>query len=171
MTTITARVVTVSDRCAAGSAIDRSGPLARELLKSHGLTVDGVDVVPDGIQAVRSAIATATAAGARLVLTTGGTGISPRDLTPEATAPLLAARLDGLAEQIRAKGALTAPAAALSRGLVGITSRRPDAALVVNAPGSTAGVRDTIAVIGPLLEHILDQLAGGDHRRPAQEDQ
>lgn len=160
---IHARVVTVSDRCAAGQAVDRSGPLAAELLRGLGVEQVDVVVVPDGVGPVRGAIVAALEDGCRLVVTTGGTGISPRDLTPEATEPLLAARIDGLAEQIRARGAGAAPAAGLSRGLVGITSRDAGAALVVNAPGSTGGVRDAVAVVGPLLGHILDQLAGGDH--------
>ncbi|AXE40157.1 Molybdopterin adenylyltransferase [Acidipropionibacterium virtanenii] len=163
---VRARVITVSDRCAAGEAVDRSGPLAARLLACYGeqaLMRDEVVIVPDGVAPVAAAITDALDDGARLVFTTGGTGISPRDLTPEATGPLLAARLDGLAEQIRARGAEAAPAAGLSRGLVGITSRRSGAALVVNAPGSPGGVRDAVAVIGPLLGHIFDQLDGGDH--------
>ena len=101
--------------------------------------------------------------GCRLVVTTGGTGISPRDLTPEATEPLLVARLDGLAEQVRALGAHSSALAGLSRGFVGVTSRGDQAALIINAPGSTGGVRDTLTVIGPMLEHIFRQLAGGGH--------
>lgn len=163
MEAILARVITVSDRCAVGQRTDRSGPLAAELLEGVGAEVDRIVIVPDGIQPVQDAVVSAVAEGRRLVVTTGGTGISPRDLTPEATEPLLAARLDGLAEQIRARGAATAPAAGLSRGLAGITSRDDDAAVVVNAPGSTGGVRDAVAVIGPLLGHIFSQLAGGDH--------
>lgn len=166
MNPIRGRVITVSDRCAAGSAVDRSGPLAARLLAGyaeHVLLRDDVVIVPDGIEPLRRAIAEAVDDGVRLVFTTGGTGISPRDLTPEATLPLLAARLDGLAEQIRARGAEAAPAAGLSRGLVGITSREADAALIVNAPGSPGGVRDALAVIGPLIGHIVEQLGGGDH--------
>lgn len=166
---VRARVITISDRCAAGLAVDRSGPLAARLLAGYAEQVllrDEVVVVPDGIAPVQGAIGAALADGVRMVFTTGGTGISPRDLTPEATGPLLSARLDGLAEQIRARSAGAAPAAGLSRGLVGITSRQPDAALIVNAPGSTGGVRDAVAVIGPLLGHIFDQLDGGDHVRP-----
>lgn len=160
---IRARVITVSDRCASGRAVDGSGPLAAALLREFGVEGADIVVVPDGTGPVRAAIEAALKGGCRLVLTTGGTGVSPRDLTPEGTEPLLAVRLDGLAERIRARGAESTAAAGLSRGLVGITSRDADAALVVNAPGSTGGVRDTIAVIGPLLGHILDQLAGGDH--------
>ncbi|MCT2996417.1 MogA/MoaB family molybdenum cofactor biosynthesis protein, partial [Propionibacterium freudenreichii] len=98
-----------------------------------------------------------------VVLTTGGTGISPRDLTPEATEPLLVARLDGVADAIRRRGEEHVVTALLSRGLVGITGHGMDSAVVVNAPGSTGGVRDAIAVLGPLVAHLIDQLDGGDH--------
>ena len=98
-----------------------------------------------------------------MVLTTGGTGVTPRDLTPEATAPLLSTRLEGIEAQIRAHGLSKTPLAGLSRGLVGVTSRGDDGALIVNAPGSRGGVKDTVAVIGPLVSHVLEQLGGGDH--------
>ena len=163
---VAARVITVSDRCAGGDREDLSGPLAARLLAEAGLAVGPVVVVPDGIEPVRAAIGSALDDGCRVVVTTGGTGIGPRDMTPEATAPLLSARLDGLAEAIRRRGEATAPAASLSRGLVGVTGRGPGAALVVNAPGSPGGVRDAVAVIVPLIGHVLDQLGGGDH--PAQ---
>lgn len=156
------RVITVSDRAAAGEREDRSGPLAAELLAAHGVTADVV-VVPDGHLSVRAAIVEAVEAGARVVFTTGGTGVGPRDLTPEATAEVIEARLDGVAEEIRRVGSPHVPTAVLSRGLVGVTGRGAQAALVVNAPGSTGGVRDAVTVVGPLIGHILDQLAGGDH--------
>ena len=140
-----ARVVTVSDRCAHGEREDLSGPLAARLLADAGIAAGPVVVVPDGVESVRAAIAAALADGCRLVLTTGGTGIGPRDVTPEATAPT----------------------ACLGRGLVGISARGADAALVVNAPGSPGGVRDAVAVVAPLLGHVLDQLDGGDHPAPA----
>ncbi|GAA2180136.1 MogA/MoaB family molybdenum cofactor biosynthesis protein [Brooklawnia cerclae] len=158
-----ARVITVSDRCARGEREDASGPLAARLLGELGLRVQPVVVVPDGVDSVREAIRAALASSARLVFTTGGTGIGPRDLTPEATETLLVAQLPGLAEQIRQQGLAATPAAVLSRGLVGITARGPGAALVVNAPGSPGGVRDAVAVLGPVLTHILGQLDGGDH--------
>ena len=139
-------VITVSDRCVSGEREDLSGPLAQRLLAEHDIVVDK-----------------AGSAGARVVLTTGGTGVTPRDLTPEATAPLLEARLEGLEAQIRAHGLTKTPLAGLSRGLVGVTSRGDGGALIVNAPGSRGGVKDTIAVIGPLVPHVLEQLGGGDH--------
>lgn len=160
---ITARIITVSDRCAAGERADASGPLAKDLLTSMGVRVDHVVVVPDGVEAVQAAITDAITAGRRLVFTTGGTGVSPRDWTPEATEPLLAAQLPGLAEQIRQRGLGLAPAAMLSRGLVGVSSREPGATLIVNAPGSPGGVRDAIAVLGSVLNHLIGQLDGLDH--------
>ena len=156
-------VITVSDRCVSGEREDLSGPLAQRLLAEHDIVVDEVHLVPDGVEPVREAIARAVSAGAQVVLTTGGTGVTPRDLTPEATAPLLEARLEGLEAQIRAHGLTKPPLAGLSRGLVGVTSRGDGGALIVNAPGSRGGVKDTIAVIGPLVPHVLEQLGGGDH--------
>lgn len=155
-------VITVSDRCARGEAEDRSGPLAAALLAELGVRADVV-VVPDGVDSVRAAMGDALAAGARLVLTTGGTGIGPRDVTPEGTRPLLARELPGLAQAIRDRGAATVPAAVLSRGLAGIAEGRDGDVLVVNAPGSPGAVRDAVAVLGPLVGHVLDQLAGGAH--------
>jgi molybdenum cofactor synthesis domain-containing protein len=163
-TAVAGAVITVSDRCARGEAEDRSGPLAAELLAGAGVRA-GVVVVPDGAESVRRALRAALADGARVVLTTGGTGVSPRDLTPEGTRDVLTRELPGLAEAIRARGAVTVPTAVLSRGLVGIARGRDGEALVLNVPGSTGGVRDAVAVLAPLLPHILDQLAGGDHDR------
>ena len=117
------------------------------------------------VEAIRAAITSAAASGARLVFTTGGTGLSPRDVTPEATEPLLATRIDGLVDAIRRRGEENVASAALSRGLVGVTARSDEGALVVNAPGSRGGVTDAVAIIGPLVAHIIDQLAGGDHPR------
>lgn len=156
-------VITVSDRCASGARQDLSGPLARELLAEHQVICGEVVVVPDDVAAITSALRSAVAGGARVVLTTGGTGVTPYDLTPEATAPLLEVRLEGLEAQVRAHGLTKTPLAGLSRGLIGVTGRGADAALVVNAPGSRGGVRDTVAVIGPLVPHVLEQLGGGDH--------
>ena len=161
---IPARVITVSDGCSAGLAEDLSGPLAARLLADHGVEASVV-IVPDEVDAIRAAITAAVEDGARFVFTTGGTGISPRDVTPEATEPLLVTRIDGLADAIRRRGEEKVASAALSRGLVGVTARSTEGALVVNAPGSRGGVTDAVAVIGPLVAHIVDQLAGGDHPR------
>nr|NLD41542.1 MogA/MoaB family molybdenum cofactor biosynthesis protein [Actinomycetales bacterium] len=158
---VTGTVITVSDRVSAGTREDRSGPLAVTLLADHGVVCAPPVVVPDEVEAIRTAIRVAVAAGSAVVVTTGGTGISPRDVTPDAVAPLLRAELTGVAEQIRRRGLESTPLAGLSRGLVGVTEDAP--ALVVCAPGSSGGVRDSLEVVGPLIGHILDQLAGGDH--------
>ena len=107
-------VITVSDRCVSGEREDLSGPLAQRLLAEHDVVVEKVDLVPDGVEPVREAIRRAVAGGARVVLTTGGTGVTPRDLTPEATAPLLETRIEGIEAQIRAHGLTKTPLAGLS---------------------------------------------------------
>ena len=155
-----AQVVTVSDRSSRGERPDTSGPLLAGLLRELGLEVGDVVVVPDEVEAVRSALRAAARDAYDLVVTTGGTGLSPRDVTPEATGPLLDRTVPGLAETLRARGAAAVPTAVLSRGLAGTIG----AMLVVNLPGSTGGVRDGVAVLGPVLEHALAQLhGGGDH--------
>lgn len=161
-----ARVITVSDRCSRKEAEDVSGPLAADLLTEFGVTSDVV-VVPDGAESVREAIGAAARDGVQIVFTTGGTGLSPRDQTPEATEPLLTMRIDGLAEAIRRRGSAHVPAAVLSRGMAGVIGTGDSAVLVVNAPGSPGGVRDAVAVLGPLVSHVLEQLAGQDHQHQA----
>lgn len=164
MARLTAAVITVSDRASAGVYADRSGPLAADLLRAHGCEVTRTDLVGDEPAMIAGAIDRALDHGVRLVLTTGGTGVGPRDVTPEATRPFITRELPGIAEEIRRRGVAIVPAALLSRALVGVVDRpgRPSA-LIVNAPGSTGGVRDTIAVIGPLLAHLFAQSDGGDH--------
>ncbi|WP_460755859.1 MogA/MoaB family molybdenum cofactor biosynthesis protein [Myceligenerans cantabricum] len=169
MSTDRVAVITVSDRCARGEAEDRSGPLLVGLLKEDGADDVVSRTVPDGADSVRDAIRWALDEGARLILTTGGTGVTPRDRTPEGTRDLLEEELPGIAEAIRSRGAgAGVPSAVLSRGLAG-TVRMPDGdrrALVVNLPGSTGGTRDGAAVVLPLWPHIRDQLDGGDHPAP-----
>jgi molybdenum cofactor synthesis domain-containing protein len=155
-----ALAVTVSDRAAAGVYEDRGGPVLAALLADAGCRVDGPVVVPDG-DAVEAQLRSAVAAGYDVVVTTGGTGIAPRDLTPEVTARVLDREVVGIAEAIRAFGRQKVPAAVLSRGLAGIAGRT----LIVNLPGSTGGVSDGMAVLAPLLTHVVDQLAGLDHSR------
>jgi len=159
-------VVTVSDRAAAGRYEDRSGPLLAELAAEAGCAVDGPWVVPDG-EPVTEALRRALAEGYDAALTTGGTGLAPRDATPEATRPLLEYEIPGLAEALRAAGRDKGVATAvLSRGLAGVARLGGHRMLVVNLPGSTGGVRDGMAVLGPVLAHAVAQMRGGDHARP-----
>ncbi|GAB2517834.1 molybdenum cofactor synthesis domain-containing protein [Paramicrobacterium agarici] len=153
-----ARVITVSDRAFAGQRNDVSGPLAVSMLEEAGWSAD-VKVVPDDIDAVAGSIRSAVDDGARLVVTTGGTGITERDVTPQATAPLLRLDLAGVAEQIRRVGAENVPTALLSRGLAGVSGN----ALVVNLAGSPGAVRDGIPVVVSVAGHVLSQLDGADH--------
>ncbi|HWI43648.1 MAG TPA: molybdenum cofactor synthesis domain-containing protein [Nocardioides sp.] len=158
-----AAVVVASNRAAAGVYDDTTGPLIVAALQELGFAVDAADVRPDG-QPVGEAIRAAVAAGARVVLTTGGTGLTPTDLTPEVTRPLLDREVPGLAEAIRAAGvAKGVPTAALSRGLAGVSGQ----ALVVNLPGSRGGVKDALEVLAPVLVHAVEQVVGSDHPRSA----
>lgn len=158
-------VLTVSDRSSRGEREDRSGPVAIEALRAAGIESIGGAVIPDGREIVESALVDAIEAGAGLVLTLGGTGVGPRDQTPEGTRPLIELELPGIAEGLRAAGARKIVTAALSRGLAGIS--RPASSghrsIVVNLPGSTGGARDGVEYLIPLLPHLVDQLRGGDH--------
>ena len=154
-------VITVSDRSARGERPDASGPRAIALLGEAGITATS-SIVPDGVESVTRAIEAAIGFGARLVITSGGTGISPRDLTPEGTRTVLVRELPGIAEALRSDGARHNPMAVLSRGLAGIAGD-PPSTIVVNLPGSVSAVEQGLAVLLPLVPHILDQLGGGDH--------
>ncbi|MFJ1537616.1 molybdenum cofactor biosynthesis protein B [Micromonospora chalcea] len=155
---IRARVVVASNRAAAGVYEDTSGPLLVTGLRELGCEVDAPVVVPDG-EPVGEALRAARADGVDVVLTSGGTGITPTDRTPEVTRALLDYEIPGIAEAIRAHSRDAVPTAALSRGVAGVTGRT----LVVNLPGSRGGARDGLAVLGPILRHAVDQLRGGDH--------
>lgn len=154
-----AHVVTASNRAAAGVYADRSGPVIVAWLRERGFDTPDPVVVPDG-DPVGDALRAAVAAGVDVVITTGGTGISPTDATPEVTRGVLDYEVPGLADAIRAAGAPTVPTAVLSRGVSGVAGRT----LVVNLPGSTGGVRDGLGVLTDVLDHAVDQLRGGDHR-------
>ncbi|SCE70649.1 molybdenum cofactor synthesis domain-containing protein [Micromonospora viridifaciens] len=155
---IRARVIVASNRAAAGVYADTSGPLLVAGLRELGCEVDEPIVVPDG-EPVGAALRAARDEGVDVVLTSGGTGITPTDRTPEVTRGLLDYEIPGIAEAIRAHSRDTVPTAALSRGLAGVAGRM----LVVNLPGSRGGAKDGLAVLGPILRHAVDQLRGGDH--------
>ena len=154
-----ARVIVASNRAAAGVYADTSGPLLVAGLRELGCDVaDQPQVVPDG-EPVAEALRTAVADGIDVVVTSGGTGITPTDRTPEATRGLLDFEIPGIAEAVRAYSRDKVPTAALSRGLAGVAGRT----LIVNLPGSSGGARDGLAVLRPILRHTVDQLRGGDH--------
>ena len=157
--TLRAAVVVASNRAAAGVYDDATGPLLADFLTGLGFACEQPTVVPDG-DPVGAAIEAAIVDGSRVVLTTGGTGLTPTDRTPDVTRPLLDREVPGIAEAIRAYGvAQGIPTAALSRGLAGVVGD----CLVINLPGSRGGVKDAMAVLGPVLVHAVEQVVGSDH--------
>jgi len=157
---VRAVVLTVSDRASAGKSPDESGPAVRQLLEEAGFEVSAVQVLPDVHQLIAQFLASASVHH-QLVVTTGGTGLGPRDVTPEATRSVLDYEVPGLGELMRAAGVRQTPMAALSRSLAGVRGH----ALIVNLPGSVAGARESLAAIVPVLGHAVQLLAGDTAHR------
>jgi molybdenum cofactor synthesis domain-containing protein len=155
---VIARVIVASNRAWAGVYADSSGPILVSGLRQLGFQVDDPVVVPDG-DPVGEAIRAAVADGVDVVVTSGGTGITPTDRTPDVTRQILDYEIPGIAEAIRAYSRERVPTSTLSRGLAGVAG----STVVVNLPGSTGGARDGLAVLGPVLAHAVAQLHGGDH--------
>jgi molybdenum cofactor synthesis domain-containing protein len=161
---IRALAVTVSNRAAAGIYEDKSGPVLVDALRTAGCSiVDGPLVIPDG-DSVEAALRDSVAAGYDVVVTTGGTGLTPGDQTPEMTRRVVDREIPGIAEALRSAGVSAGISSAiLSRGIAGVAGRT----LIVNLPGSSGGVRDGMAILSTVLEHAVSQVNGGDHVREA----
>lgn len=151
-----AHVITVSDGVSAGKREDVSGPALIERLRSEKFEVSGPDVVPDKQERICDAIVAAVVGGADLVVTTGGTGLGPRDVTPQATSMLIDYEVPGLGELMRRAGATSTPMAALSRGLAGVRGH----SLIINVPGSAKGATESLEAVVPVLGHAIQLLHG-----------
>ncbi|USQ76234.1 MogA/MoaB family molybdenum cofactor biosynthesis protein [Ornithinimicrobium cryptoxanthini] len=159
-------VITVSDRAAHGAREDRSGPRLVELLTEAGYDTMGPRVVTDGVEPVTEGLRAGIDEGFGVIVTTGGTGVSPRDFTPEATSSLVTRELHGVAEHLRREGTRHTPLAVLSRGVIGVADATEEGAvgtLLVNLPGSVKGVEQSTQALLPLLPHLLSQIVGFDH--------
>jgi molybdenum cofactor synthesis domain-containing protein len=155
----TAVVITASNRASAGVYADTSGEILAAGLTKLGYVLKDPIVIPDNISQIQAAIELSIAGSVDLIVTTGGTGVSPHDVTPEATAPLIKKLLPGIPEAFRAYSRDRVPTTDLSRGLAGVTG----SSLIINLPGSPGGVKDGLVIIERLAEHIHDQIAGVDH--------
>lgn len=166
MTTVRAAVITVSTKGAAGERMDESGPAMRDGLVAAGHEVVSATLVTDDVAKVANAILDAVRAGANVVLTSGGTGLSPNDVTPEATRRVVDREIPGIAEALRARSLSKTPHGMLSRAVAGAVG----ATLVVNLPGSPRAVRESLEVLLPVLPHAVELLAGesgeSGHARP-----
>ena len=152
----TAHVITVSDRVSAGTMGDGSGPALVAALKQAGFSVSGPEVVPDSQERITEVIIAAVSGGVDVVVTTGGTGLGARDVTPQATAALVDFEVPGIGEEMRRAGASTTPLAALSRSMAGVRGRT----LIINVPGSVKGATESLAAAMPLLAHAVELLHG-----------
>lgn len=149
-------MITVSDGVSAGTRVDKSGQVLRELLQRDGFEVNGPEVVPDEQALITDAVVAAVVAGADVVVTTGGTGLGPRDVTPQATSMLIDYEVPGLAELMRRTGEKSTPMAVLSRGVVGVRGQ----SLIVNVPGSAKGATESLEALLPVLGHAIQLLHG-----------
>ncbi len=155
----TAVVITASNRASAGVYADTSGEILAAGLTKLGYELKDPIVIPDNISQIQAAIELSLAGKVDLIVTTGGTGVSPHDVTPEATAPLIKKLLPGIPEAFRAYSRDRVPTTDLSRGLAGVTG----SSLIINLPGSPGGVKDGLVIIERLAGHVHDQIAGVDH--------
>jgi len=160
-TILTAAVVTVSDSCARGERQDRSGPAVAQLLEKLHFTVTAREVVPDDVIQIQNLLIR-LAREVRLIVTTGGTGIAVRDVTPEATVAVCERLLDGVAERMRSEGVKKTPFAALSRGVCGTRGQ----ALILNLPGSPTGAVESLEAVGNVLHHAIELLSGKTEHKP-----
>ena len=151
-----AHVITVSDRASSKKMPDESGPALVRILKQGHFEVSGPDVVPDNQKKITDAIVAAVAGGVDVVITTGGTGLGPRDVTPQATSKVIDYEVAGIAETMRRAGAASTPMAALSRGIAGVSGR----SLIINVPGSVKGATESLEAVMPILGHAVRLLRG-----------
>jgi molybdopterin adenylyltransferase len=149
-----AHVITVSDGVFHGTRVDKSGPALVALLHGGGFEVNGPEVVPDEVERITEAIETAITLRADVVVTTGGTGLGPRDVTPQATAALISYEVPGITEEMRRAGVASTPMAALSRAIAGVRGRT----LIINVPGSVKGATESLEAVMPILGHAVQLL-------------